>query len=80
MKSVVEKVINLKAHRLNNTMKKLTTDVAFLKAENEDFLWTVCIERSCRRRDKSLFDDLEINNETKKMFFSSNKIQMTRDH
>ncbi len=80
MKSVVEKVINLKAHRLNNTMKKLTTDVAFLKAENEDFLWTVCIERSCRRRDKSLFDDLEINDETKKMFFSSNKIQMTRDH
>jgi len=36
MKSVVEKVIGLKARRLNNTMKKLTTDVAFLKAENED--------------------------------------------
>jgi len=36
MKSVVEKVIGLKARRLNNAMKKLTTDVAFLKAENED--------------------------------------------
>ncbi len=80
MKSVVEKVIGLKARRLNNTMKKLTTDVAFLKAENEDLRWTVRIERSCRRHDKSLFDDLEINDETKKMFFSSNKIQATRDH
>ncbi len=37
MKSVVEEVIDLKAHKLNNTMKKLTTDVALLKAENEDF-------------------------------------------
>jgi len=36
MKSVVEKVIGLKAHKLNNTMKKLTTDVALLKAENKD--------------------------------------------
>ena len=38
MKSVVEKVIDLKVHKLNNTMKKLTTNVAFLKAENKD-LW-----------------------------------------
>ncbi len=80
MKSVVEEVIDSKARKLNNTMKKLTTDVALLKAENEDFRWTVCIERSCRRREKSLFDDLEINDEAKKMFFSSNKIQTTRDH
>jgi len=36
MKSVVEEVVDLKARKLNNTMKKLTTDVAFLKAENED--------------------------------------------
>ncbi len=36
MKSVVEKVIDSKARKLNNTMKKLTTDVALLKAENED--------------------------------------------
>ena len=36
MKSIVEKVIDLKACKLNNTMKKLTTDVALLKAENED--------------------------------------------
>ncbi len=80
MKSVVKEVIDLKAHKLNNTMKKLTTDVALLKAENVDLWWTVRIERSCRRREKSLFDDLEINDETKKMFFSSNKIQTTRDH
>ncbi len=80
MKSVVEEVIGLKARKLNNTMKKLTTDVALLKAENEDLQWTVRIKRSCRWREKSLFDDLEINNETKKMFFSSNKIQTTHDH
>ncbi len=80
MKSVVEKVIGSKARKLNNTMKKLTTDVALLKAENEDLRWTVCIERSCRRRDKSLFDDLEVNDEAKRMFFSSNKIQTTHDH
>jgi len=79
MKSVVEEVIDSKAHKLNNTMKKLTTDVALLKAENKDLRWIVRIERSCRWRDKSLFDDLEINDETKRMFFSSNKIQTTCD-
>ncbi len=79
MKSIVEKVIDLKACKLNNTMKKLTTDVALLKAENEDLRWTVHVEWSHRRREKSLFDDLEINSKTKKMFFSSNKIQMTCD-
>ncbi len=36
MKLVVEEVIGSKACKLNNTMKKLTTDVALLKAENED--------------------------------------------
>ncbi len=80
MKSVVEEVIDSKARKLNNTMKKLTTDVALLKAENKDLWWTVRIERSCRRREKSLFDDLKINDETKRVFFSSNKIQTTRDH
>ncbi len=80
MKSVVEEAIDLQARKLNNTIEKLTTDVALLKAENEDLQWTVRIERSCRRREKSLFDDLEINDEAKRVFFSSNKIQMTRDH
>ncbi len=80
MKLVVEEVIDSQAHKLNNTIEKLTTDVALLKAENENLQWTIRIERSCRRREKSLFDDLEINNETKKMFFSSNKIQTTCDH
>ena len=79
MKSVVEEVIGSKARKLNNTMKKLTTDVALLKAENEDLRWTVRIERSRRRREKSLFNDLEVNDEAKKVFFSSNKIQATRD-
>jgi len=36
MKSVVEEVIDLKVRKLNNTMKKLTTDVALLKAENKN--------------------------------------------
>ena len=74
MKSVVEEVIDSKARKLNNTMKKLTTDVTLLKAENEDLWRTVRIERSRRRREKSLFDDLKINDEAKKMFFSLNKI------
>ena len=60
-------------------MKKLTTDVALLKAENEGLRRTVRIERSRRRRDKPLFDDLEVNGEAKGMFFSSNKIQAARD-
>ncbi len=79
MKSVVEEVIDSKARKLNNTMKKLTTDVALLKAENEDLRRTVRIERSRRRREKPLFDDLEINDEAKRVFFSPNKIQTTRD-
>jgi len=36
MKSVVEEAINLQAHKLNNMIEKLTTDVTLLKAENED--------------------------------------------
>jgi len=79
MKSVVEEAIDSQARKLNNTIEKLTTDVALLKAENEDFRRTVRIERSRRRREKSLFDDLKINDEAKRMFFSSNKIQTTRD-
>ena len=79
MKSVVEEAIDSQARKLNNMIEKLTTDVALLKAENEDLRRTVCIERSCRRREKSLFDDLKINDEAKRMFFSSNKIQTTRD-
>ncbi len=79
MKSVVEEVIGSEARKLNNTMEKLTTDVALLKAENEDLRRTVRIERSRRRREKSLFDDLEINGEAKGVFFSPNKIQAARD-
>ncbi len=79
MKLVIEKVIDSKARKLNNTMKKFTTDVALLKAENEDLRRTIRIERSRRRRDKPLFNDLEINDEIKRMFFSSNKIQTARD-
>ena len=74
MKSVVEEVIDSKARKLNNTMKKLTTDVTLLKAENEDLWRTVRIERSRRRRKKSLFDDLKINDKAKRVFFSFNKI------
>ncbi len=80
MKSVVEEVIDLKAHKLNNMMKKLTTDVAFLKAENENLQWTIRIEWSCKRREKSLFNNLKVNSETKRMFFSFNRIQMIHDH
>jgi hypothetical protein len=55
MKSVVEEAIDSQARKLNNTIEKLTTDVALLKAENEDLRRTVRIERSRRRREKSLF-------------------------
>ena len=79
MKSVVGEVIGPEARRLNNTMEKLTTDVALLKAENEGLRRTVRIERSRRRREKPLFDDLEVNDEAKRVFFSSNKIQATHD-
>jgi len=80
MKSVVEEAIGSQARKLNNTVEKLTTDVALLKAENEDLRRIVRIKRSRRRREKPLFDDLEINDEAKRVFFSSNKIQATRDH
>ncbi len=79
MKSVVEEAIGSQARKLNNTIEKLTTDVALLKAENEGLRRTVRIERSRRRREKSLFDDLGVNDEAKGMFFSPNKIQAARD-
>ena len=53
--------------------------MTFLKAENEDLRQTVRIKKSRRRREKSLFNDLKINNEAKRMFFSSNKIQTACD-
>jgi len=37
MKLVVEEAIDSQAHKLNNMIEKLTTDVALLKAENKDF-------------------------------------------
>jgi len=80
MKSVVEEAIGSQARKLNNTVEKLTTDVALLKAENEDLRRTVRIERSRRRREKPLFDDLGVNDEAKRVFFSSNKIQAAHDH
>ena len=80
IKLVVEEVIDSKAYKLNNTMKKLTTDITFLKAENEDFWQIVRIERSRRRREKSLFNDLKVNNKAKRVFFSLNKIQTARDY
>lgn len=79
MKSVLGEVIGPEARKLNNTMEKLTTDVALLKAENEDLRRTVRIERSRRRRGKPLFDDLEVNGKAKGVFFSPNKIQAARD-
>ena len=36
--------------------------------------------RSRKRRKKSLFDDLKINDKVKRVFFSFNKIQTTRDY
>ena len=80
MKLVVEEVIGLKACKLNNTMEKITTDVAFLKAENKGLQQTVCIERSYRWCEKPLFDDLEVNGEAKEVFFSPSKIQAAHDH
>ena len=74
IKLVVKEVIDSKACKLNNTMKKFITDVTLLKAENEDLWQTIRIERSCKRREKSLFDDLKINNKAKRVFFSFNKI------
>jgi Spy/CpxP family protein refolding chaperone len=79
MKSVVEEAIDSQARKLNNTIEKLTTDVALLKAENEGLRRTVRIERSRRRREKPLFDDLGVNGEAKGVFFSPNKIQAARD-
>ncbi len=35
MKLIIKKVINLKARKLNNTIKKLITDVTFLKIKNK---------------------------------------------
>ncbi len=55
-------------------MKKLTINVTLLKAENEDLRRIIRIKRSRRRRDKSLFNDLEINDKIKKVFFNFNKI------
>jgi len=79
MKSVVGEAIDSQARKLNNTVEKLTTDVALLKAENEGLRRTVRIERSRRRREKPLFDDLGVNDEAKGVFFSPNKIQAARD-
>ena len=53
--------------------------MTFLKTENEDLQQTVRIEKSRRRREKSLFNNLKINNKAKRVFFNSNKIQTARN-
>ena len=57
-------------------MKKFIINV---KTENKDLRRVIRIKRNRRRREKPLFNDLKINDEVKKMFFSPNKIQTARN-
>jgi len=80
MKSIIKETIGSDAQKLTNIIKKLTTENALLIAENHDLQQAVCIEKNHRRHKKPLFENLDIDDDVKEIFFNSKKIQRTQKH
>ena len=79
MRSITGREDTTKTRKLENTIEKVTTELAFLRAENAGLRKTVRVEKGRRRRGKPLFDDLGVDSETKGVFFSPSKIKRARE-
>ena len=79
MRSITGREDTTKTRKLENTIEKVTTELALLRAENAGLRETVRVEKGRRRRGKPLFDDLGVDSETKGVFFSPSKIKRARE-
>jgi DDE superfamily endonuclease len=75
LRDVVDEVIEPQAKRLENTVLKLTTDIALLRSENEGLRKAFSNEKKKRTRGKPLFDELRAETDCKAMLFSPSKIE-----
>ena len=64
---------------MQNTILKLTTDVALLQAENAGLRNAIIHKKKKRQQGRPLFNSIRAEEDGKAMFFSPNKIQHARD-
>jgi len=75
LQDVVDEVIELQAKRLENTVFKLTTDIAILRLENEGLRKAFSNKKKKRACGKPLFNKLRTETNCKAIFFSPLKIK-----
>ena len=75
LRDVVDEVTEPQAKRLENTVLKLTTDIALLRLENEGLREAFGNEKKKRTCGKPIFDELRAETDCKAMFFSPSKIE-----
>jgi hypothetical protein len=78
-RSIIGESLSVEARRLANTIDRLTTENALLKAENEGLRRGLTDEKKRRKRGKPLFYELASDEETKAIFFSPSKVQRARE-
>ena len=75
LQDVVDEAIEPQAKRLENTVLKLTTDIALLHSKNKGLRKALGNEKKKRARGKPLFNKLHAETDCKAMFFSPSKIE-----
>ena len=79
LRDAVGEVMAPQSRKVINTIDRLTTENAILKAKTANLEATLRHEKSKIRRGKPLFDDLGVDGDMKAMFFSPGKIQRARE-
>lgn len=79
LQDVVDEVTEPQAKRLENTVLKLTTDIALLRSENEGLRKAFSNKKKKRARGKPLFNNLRAETDCKAMFFSPSKIERAKE-
>ena len=75
LRDVVDEVIEPQAKRLENTVLKLTTNIALLRLENKGLQKAFSNKKKKRTYGKPLFNKLRAETNYKAMFFSPLKIK-----
>jgi len=79
LQDVVNEVIEPQAKRLENTVLKLTTNIALLRLENKGLQKAFSNEKKKRTYSKPLFNDLRAETDYKAIFFSPLKIKRVKE-
>jgi len=72
---VVNEVTEPQAKRLENTVLKLTTNIALLRLENKGLQEAFSNEKKKRTHSKPIFNKLRAETDCKAIFFSPSKIK-----